>query len=68
MDDVIDKKLLLTMIGQLINSKNERIDNAGTITHDVKVKADGYIEALYQVENMVINFNNVTFIEDLKNG
>lgn len=66
MDNVINKSQLLTMLGQLINAKNERIDNAGTVTQEVKSKAEGYIEALYQVENLIINLNSVLLIEDIK--
>lgn len=59
MDNVINKNQLLALLGQLIANKNERIDNAGTITAEVKAKAEGYIEALYQVENMIINWGLV---------
>lgn len=66
MDNVIDKNELLSAINNLIDAKNTRIDNAGNVTADMKSKHEGYIEALYQIENMIINLNTVLMIQEYK--
>jgi len=52
----INKSHLLDKIVELIAKQNDRMDNAGTISVEAKQKSDGHLEALYQVENLILNW------------
>jgi hypothetical protein len=54
----INKSQLLSKIIEMIDKQNTRMDNAGTITPETKFKSDGHLEALYQVENLILNWGN----------
>ena len=56
MNSAIDKRILLERISEMIFDRHQKIDDAGIITDKVKAKSEGFIEALYQVENMINNF------------
>lgn len=53
----LDKGTILSMISELIFKHHGKIDAAGIITEEVKCKAEGYIEALYQVESLINNMS-----------
>lgn len=52
----IDKERLLSKLVELIAQQHDKMDGA-TTSPDFKAKAQGYIEALYQVESIVINWD-----------
>lgn len=55
MDSGIDKDKLLAKIIELIDMQHDKMDGV-TASPDLKAKSEGYIEALYQVESLVINW------------
>lgn len=55
MDSGIDKDKLLAKIIELIDMQHDKMDGV-TTSPDLKAKSEGYIEALYQVESLVINW------------
>jgi hypothetical protein len=57
----INKSHLLAKILEMIDKQNDRMDKAGTISSEAKQKSDGHLEALYQVENLILNWG-----EDVK--
>lgn len=58
MEQSINKSELLGRIIEMIIRQNGRMDLPSTITQGMKDKADGYLEALYQVENLILNWGN----------
>jgi hypothetical protein len=54
----INKSHLLDKIIEMIDKQNDRMDKAGTISVEAKQKSDGHLEALYQVENLILNWGN----------
>lgn len=52
----IDKSQLLVRIIEMMDKQHGKIDSAGTINQATKDKGDGFLEALYQVENLVLNW------------
>jgi hypothetical protein len=54
--DNISKELLLAKLSEMIFDKHSKIDDASVLTDESRAFAQGYIEALYQVERMVINW------------
>jgi len=51
----IDKEQLLSKLMDLIAQQHDKMDGV-TVSPDLKAKSEGYIEALYQVESIVINW------------
>lgn len=58
MEQSINKSELLGRIIEMISRQNGRMDLPSTITQGMKDKADGHLEALYQVENLILNWGN----------
>lgn len=58
MDSGIDKDKLLAKIIELIDMQHDKMDGV-TTSPDLKAKSEGYIEALYQVESLVINWGKI---------
>lgn len=56
MEHSIDKIELLGRIIEMIDRQNVRMDSPSTTTQGMKDKADGHLEALYQVENLILNW------------
>lgn len=56
--EYIKKSELLSRILDMIDKQHKRIDSQAIVTQATKDKADGYLEALYQVENVILNFGN----------
>lgn len=60
MDISIDKSQLLGRILEMMDRQHGKIDAAGTVTQATKDKGDGFLEALYQIENLVLNWGMET--------
>jgi hypothetical protein len=60
MDISINKSQLLGRILEMMDKQHGKIDAAGTVTQGTKDKVDGFLEALYQVENLVLNWGMET--------
>lgn len=60
MDIIIDKSQLLGRILEMMDRQHGKIDAAGTVSQAVKDKGDGFLEALYQVEKLVLNWDMET--------
>ena len=45
------------LIRELLEVRHEKMDGV-TLTPDMKAKYEGFIEALYQVESLIINWGN----------
>ncbi len=58
MEQSINKSELLGRIIEMIDRQNGRMDSQSTTTQGMKDKADGHLEALYQVENLILNWGN----------
>lgn len=56
MESGIEKDKLLAKIIELIDMQHDKMDGV-TTSPDLKAKSEGYIEALYQVESLIINWN-----------
>lgn len=56
MEKSISKSELLGRILEMIERQNGRMDSPSTTTQGMKDKADGHLEALYQVENLILNW------------
>lgn len=56
MEQSINKTELLSRIIEMIDRQNVRMDSPSTTTQGMKDKADGHLEALYQVENLILNW------------
>lgn len=52
----INKSELLSRILEMIDRQHSRMDGQSTVTQATKDKADGHLEALYQVENLILNW------------
>lgn len=58
MDISINKSQLLSRIIEMMDRQHGKIDSAVTVTQATKDKRDGHLEALYQVENLILNWGN----------
>lgn len=58
MDISISKSRLLGRIVEMMERQHGKIDSAGTLTQATKDKSDGHLEALYQVENLILNWDD----------
>lgn len=58
MEQSINKSELLGRIIEMIDRQNGRMDSQSTTTQGMKDKADGHLEALYQIENLILNWGN----------
>lgn len=56
MEQSINKTELLSRIIEMIDKQNVRMDSPSTTTQGMKDKADGHLEALYQVENLILKW------------
>jgi len=56
MDNGINKQDLLNKISELIFEKHQKIDDANVVASETKAHAEGYIEALYHIENILIKW------------
>lgn len=54
----INKDDLLAKIFDLIAAQHDKMDGV-TKAADLKAKSEGYIEALYQVESLIINWVDI---------
>jgi hypothetical protein len=54
----IDKTELLNKVLEMIDQQHTRMDGI-IISPELKAKSEGFIEALYQIESLVINFGVV---------
>lgn len=52
----INQSELLLKIAKMMVRQNDRMDNAGTVSIETKHKSDGHLEALYQIENLILNW------------
>ena len=58
MEQSINKTELLSRIIEMIERQHARMDSQTTTPQGKKDKADGQLEALYQVENLILNWGN----------
>lgn len=56
MEQSINKSDLHTKITELIEKQHSKMDLPTTTTQGMKDKSDGYLEALYQVEKLILNW------------
>lgn len=56
MEQSIDKAEFLGRILEMIERQHARMDSQTTTPQGTKDKADGHLEALYQVENLILNW------------
>ena len=52
----IDKAELMVKVMELISQKHKKMDGVTSPSPELKAKAEGYIEALYQIENLILNW------------
>jgi hypothetical protein len=52
----MDKEQLLNKLVELIAQQHNKMDGL-TLSNELKAKSEGFIEALYQVESIIINWN-----------
>jgi hypothetical protein len=55
---VLNKADVLAVISDMIFKSHLKMDNANLVTPETKSKNEGYIEALYQVESLINNFES----------
>lgn len=55
MDSEKDKQSPLERVRELMSQHHEKIDSAN-VSPEMKSRSEGYLEALYQVENVLINY------------
>jgi hypothetical protein len=60
MDIGINKSELLGRILEMIHRQHGKIDAAGNGSHALADKVEGYLEALYQVEKLVLDWDMET--------
>lgn len=58
MEQSIDKSEMLARILEMIERQHKRMDAPNITSQGAKDKADGHLEALYQVENLILNWGN----------
>lgn len=58
MEQSINKSEMLARILEMIERQHARMDSQSTIPQAAKDKADGHLEALYQVESLILNWGN----------
>ena len=56
MEQSIDKSEMLARILEMIERQHKRMDSQPI--QGAKEKADGHLEALYQIENLILNWGN----------
>ena len=54
---MIDKKELLEHIAEMIADNHNKIE-ARMVTKETVHRLEGYLEALYQVESLILNWGN----------
>ena len=54
----IDKKELHLKVLELIEQQHKKMDGV-TVSPDLKAKSEGFIEALYQVESLIVNWGKI---------
>ena len=59
---MIDKKELLESIAEMIADNHNKIE-ARMVTKETVHRLEGYLEALYQVENLILNWGGEACIE-----
>lgn len=60
MEMTIDKSQLLGRIIEMVDKQHGKIDAANNVDQGAKDKGHGFLEALYQVENLVLNWGMET--------
>ncbi len=60
MDISISKSQLLSRILEMMDKQHGKIDAAGNLAQGAKDKGDGFLEALYQIEKLVLNWGMET--------
>lgn len=60
MDISINKSQLLGRILEMMDKQHVKIDAAGSVAQGAKDRGDGFLEALYQVENLILNWGMET--------
>lgn len=60
MEISIDKSQLLGRITEMMDKQHVKIDAANNVDKGIKDKGNGFLEALYQVENLVLNWGMET--------
>ena len=60
MEISINKSQLLGRIIEMMDKQHGKIDAAGTVDQGAKDKGNGFLEALYQVEKLVLNWGMET--------
>ena len=58
MEQSINKSEMLARILEMIERQHKRMDSQSTTPQGTKDKADGHLEALYQVESLILNWGN----------
>lgn len=53
----MDKDKLLVKLLDMIEAQHHKMDGV-TVSPELKAKSEGFIEALYQVESLIINWGN----------
>jgi len=51
----MDKDKLLAKLLEMIETQHHKMDGV-TVSPELKAKSEGFIEALYQVESLIINW------------
>ena len=49
------KDTMLQKISELIYMQHLKMDGPITVNHDIKLRYEGYLEALYQVEKIIFS-------------
>jgi len=53
----MDKEQVLIKLLEMIDTQHHKMDGV-TTSPELKAKSEGYIEALYHVESLIINWGN----------
>lgn len=55
MNRKLDKQSILERVRQLMDQHHQKMDSASNVSNEIKSRSEGYLEALYQVENVILN-------------
>lgn len=53
----MDKGILLGKVLDMIAQQHDKMDGA-TLPADIKLRYEGFIEALYQIESLIVNWSD----------
>lgn len=61
MSELIDRTKLLEGVSEMMDKQHNKIESFGICPSSVRDKADGFLEALYHFEKLVLNCETETY-------